>query len=170
MSRKWERMVIKNTKAINKGRTKQGKPILSETAKDERIFKGRSVMYTLLLIGVSVFMLVTQPASGQNTLYWFTVISYFLLGLMIFFARRPFLNIGKNQISTRKLTGNKYMHASDIKLISLMDGYVMIDFNGKQSRWVFSRLLNRFDTAAMGEQLKIFAQHNQVALKDETKA
>lgn len=159
MSRKWERMVQKNTKVTNKHRVSQGKSTLSEVGKpkvDRHL--GRNIVFPLLFAGVSVFFSIAFIGiPGQSTgMYWFTVISYMALALL-FFIRRPFLNITKDAVSTRKFGSIQYVKAEDIKLITLQPGYVIIELKTKKSNWVFSRAFNRYDTAAMATALQIFA-------------
>ncbi|PZE21834.1 hypothetical protein [Paenibacillus xerothermodurans] len=169
MSRKWERMVQKNTKTINKSRKKHGRPLLSETVSDASVtIKGRSWTLPIFLIAVGIFCFVALRGTQQDaTLYWLTGGSYILLGLFIFWVRRPFLQIGKNFLITRRFTGNKRVEAADIQEISIGRDSALISLRGKGGNWVFSRFYHRMDIHALAERLKEFAERNSVTFKSE---
>jgi hypothetical protein len=169
MSRKWERMIKKNTKTINKSRVRQGKPTLSQAASDGSVtYKGRNWMLSLFLFCVGIFCYVAFRNTYQDdNLYWITGGSYILLSLFMFAVRRPFLKIGKNFLGTRRFTGDRKVEAADIKEITLTPNSVLISFNSNNRKWAFTRLYHRIDVAAMSEKLKEFAASNAVALKVE---
>ncbi|TDF99568.1 hypothetical protein [Paenibacillus piri] len=169
MSRKWERMVQKNTKTTNKLRAKQGKPSLSQAVSDGTItIKGRNWLMPVLLICVGIFCYITFAITPQDeTLYWLTGGCYILLGVFTYFVRRPFLRIGKNFLLTRRFTGDKRADAAQIEEIVLTKDAVVIALQGKGGKWVFTRLYHRIDVSAMADKLKEFAQLNGVALKSE---
>ncbi len=172
MSRKWERMIQKNTKVINKSRKKQGQTAINDTAKaseDDR-FRGKNFIFPSFLIGFALLYLIAfAGVSSKDSLYWVTVISYLLLGFIIYFFRRPFLTVGKTQISSKRFGGVKYAAAHDIEQITLSPGYVVISIKGSKRKWVFTKIFNRFNTEAMAVRLKQFALQNSVTLVEEAK-
>ncbi|MFH5184608.1 hypothetical protein ACHHV8_19240 [Paenibacillus sp. TAB 01] len=170
MSRKWERMVQKNTKNANKTRKKQGKPLLSESASDGAVtIRGRSWLLPLFLVVVGLFcFLVFRTQEQQDTLYWVTGGSYIVLALFIFLVRRPFLKVGKDFLLTRRFAGDRRVEPSQIQEIEISGGSVVISLLNSKGRWVFTRLIHRMDTDQLGEKLKEFAANNNVALKAET--
>src|SRR5690349_3904889 len=121
MSRKWERMVVKNQKVINLQRKKQGKASLSAVNKEEAAhFLGRSWMLALLFVGFSIFYLLASGGNlVKNSTYNFVIISYFCFGLFIYFIRRPSLKIGKTSVSSRRFTGVISVSAPDIESITI---------------------------------------------------
>ncbi|HEY0828109.1 MAG TPA: hypothetical protein VGE40_08440 [Bacilli bacterium] len=172
MSRKWERMIQKNTKVINKSRKKQGQTTINDSVKasgDER-FRGKNFIFPGLLIGFSLFYLIAfAGVSSKDNLYWLTSISYLLLGLIIYFFRRPFLTVGKTEISSKRFGGVKYAAAGNIEQITLSPGYVVISIKGTKRKWVFTKMFNRFNTEAMSVRLRQFAAQNSVTLIEEAK-
>lgn len=166
MTRKWERMVRRNSKTASKYRIKDGKMKIVNP-NDPIVFKGRSLFFALFLIAISFFFLVANAGVQDGPMYYFVVISYFLFGLFIYYVRRPYLKISKTSLSTRKFTGEKTASFEDIASISLLKGYVVIEMKKKKTRWVFSKLINRFDTELMSVKLREFAKTNQVNLIDE---
>jgi len=163
MSRKWERMVHKNTKVTNKLRVKQGKGSLSEAGRPKiDRFKGRNIIIPSLFAGVSVlFAIVFARVPDQGAMYYFTFISYLVLALLFFF-RRPFLNVGKDYVSTRKFGVDQTVYAKDIKQITAKTGKVSIEFNNKKLSWVFNRNINLYNTNEMAEKLQQFAQQHSI--------
>lgn len=169
MSRSWERAVRKNTKQINRQRKKTGKPALAATASEVSVIRGRSWMFASFLLMVSLFLLITQAGTPvKDGMYWFTVISYGTLALIIFLWRRPYLKVYKNQLATRKLTGEKYASPSDIEKITVLPGYAIVHLKGKRS-WVFSKLIHMYSVEAMAEKLREFSTNNQIVFQMETR-
>jgi multisubunit Na+/H+ antiporter MnhE subunit len=164
MSRKWERMVRKNTKTVNKARKKQGIPPVSADKLD--VFKGRSIVLSLFLVAVCVFLIFTTKQTEQTALSWTTTFSYLLLALFVYYVRRPYLKVNKGSLIKRGFARERYIFAENIKQITITPGYVFIDHTGKQ-KWVYSKFLNRFDVAAMADRLKRFAEQNQITFVDE---
>lgn len=114
-----------------------------------------------------MFVMFFGQGGQQDTLYWVTVVSYFILALYFFFLKRPYLKVGKSQISTRKLGREKITPASDVEKITIQPGYIIITIKGKRSQMVFSRLFNRYDLKAMGAGLKEFAHKHTIAYEVE---
>jgi len=167
MSRKWERQVERNAKKANAQRKRMGQTSIDQTskAKTEDKHLGRSWMLALFLVFVSLFYMITFWSVDRSGLYWVTVFSYVGLALIIFVLRRPFLTIGKDSLTTRKFAGFRTIYANDIEEIEAMKGYVIISLKGKRSKWVFSRMMNRYNTDLMAEKLKEFSRVNQVRFK-----
>lgn len=176
MSRSWERMVRKNTSTINKSRKKQGgKGFVPEASRIER-FKGRNFILPIVILFFTGFYAYVSfiarravPVEGQGSendaLYWVTIACYILLA-MLFFFRRPYLNVAKEFIQTRRITGDKLLRASGIKKIRVQDGYVVVE-QVKGPSWTFSRFLNRFPTDDITVRLKAFAKDNQVEFVEQ---
>lgn len=170
MSRKWERMVQKNMKTIQKQRSKQkgkqGRTFVDPFDPDAMIsFKGRSWFFPMFLIAFSVFFILTfYQVYGGDTTYWLTGILYFSLGLFLFFLRRPYIRIGRDKISTRRFTGEKFVDADQIDFISIVPGTIIIQMKEKKERWVFSRMLQRFDIDEIETHLKKFAERHKINL------
>lgn len=170
MSRKWERMVKKNTKVVNKSRAKHGKPTISQTVSsdDSVTIKGRNWTLSLFLFCVGIFCFIAFQNTNQDEyLYWLTGGSYMLLSLFMFGVRRPQLKIGKDYLGSRRFTGDKRVPASDIKEIVLSSDAVVISLNSSKIRWSFTRFYHRMDISAMSERLKEFAANHAVPLKVE---
>jgi hypothetical protein len=165
MSRNWERMVRKNTKAANKNRLKQGIPLISDRDQPQ-LFKGRSTLLTLLCLVVFIFLIVNSPQAGQDNMSLFTMASYFILGLFVFFVRRPYLKVNKASLAKRGFIKEYILYAENIKQITAKPGYVFVEQKGKQ-RWVYSKILNRFKVDEMASKLKSFSEQNHVTFVDE---
>jgi hypothetical protein len=169
MSRKWERMVKKNTKLVNKNRVKHGKATISQAVSDGSVtFKGRNWTLSLFLFCVGIFCFIAFNNSYQDVyLYWITGGSYILLGLFMYAVRRPHLKIGKDFLGTRRFTGDKRLAVTDIKEIALSSDSVVISLNNSKGKWAFTRFYHRIDITGMSERLKEFAANNAIALKVE---
>jgi hypothetical protein len=167
MSRKWKRMVSKNAKAVSEYKKKQG--ITPGLAIDKpQMYKGRSIMLPLLFIGISLFLMFSFTSTGQDNMYWFTTISYFLFGLFIYFVRRPYLKVSKSSLSKRGFAREFIVEADHIKQIVCKPGNIYIELSGKQQRWVYSKTLNGFNIEAISQKLKSFAADNRITYVDET--
>jgi hypothetical protein len=171
MSRKWERMILKNKKVANKQRTKQGKAIISSAYKEPmEKFLGRSWFLPLLCIGFSLFFTLTYGANAQqDATTKFVIIAYFIMGLFIYFVRRPRLSVGKTTLSSRRFSRDVTLEAAEIEGITVQNSYVIIHLKRKKARWVFSRLMHRFDIKGMSAAVKEFANHNDILFIDQTK-
>jgi hypothetical protein len=163
MSRKWERMVDKNTKNVNRQRQKFGKSLVASNSVEDRLL-GRNWIPPVLFISIAFFYMITFKSTYGTTMYWITVISYVLLGVMLFF-RRPFLAIRKSELVTRKFGGFKSLEAADIGQITVQKGYVVIVSKNKKERWVFSRAFHRYNTLEMGERLKKFGTLHDIPIE-----
>jgi hypothetical protein len=89
---------------------------------------------------------------------------YLLLAAMLYF-RRPFLKVERARLSTIKFNRERWLPAAEIEKITLSRSAVTIKHKGKRSTWVFSRLINRYDTAAMGERLEQFGKANNIPVE-----
>ncbi|MGN7357123.1 hypothetical protein ACTHPF_07120 [Paenibacillus sp. SAF-054] len=171
MSRSWERMVQKNTSQLNKQRKKEGKPSLyaSNGSASADVFKGRNFVLPVTLVALAAIYVLLGMASDQQvmntSLTWIVVGLYILLAIVIF-LRRPFIKVDKNSISTIKFNRDRRLTADQIAKIKAGSGSIVIELKGSKGRngkiskggnWVFTRLINRYDTAAIGERLERFA-------------
>ncbi|MEW9702190.1 hypothetical protein [Paenibacillus sp. SI8] len=166
MSRKWERMVSKNAKKANKTRLKQGIPPVSDP-NPSQVFKGRSTIFSLFFVAVSIFLLFSTRTVDGDNMYWFTTLSYFAVGVLFYFARRPYLKVSKTTLSKRGFAKELHLTPDAIKQIIRTKGSVIIELNNK-SRWVYAKVINRFDVAAMADKLKSFAEQHNIAFVDQS--
>lgn len=167
MSRKWERMVQKNSKQLNKQRRKTGQAPIITAQEQADVFKGRSWFLPALLVAVSFFFgIVSAGVYESDTFYWVTVIGYLLLGVL-YFLRRPYIKVGKNKLSTRRLGVEKTFGADEIEAIAVQRGSVSIQMKGKRTRWVLSKFQHLYDIPALAARLKTFAEHNGIDYRDE---
>lgn len=175
MSRSWERKVSKNMNQLNKQRKKQGQASIgagSSVAHDGGdVFKGRKYVLPIVLLALAVLylllgMVTVEAGTGSQTMNWIGVSLYILLALMIF-LRKPYLKVGRSTLSTFKFNRERKLSASEISKIKILQGSVVIESKGKGGNWVFSRLINRYDTKAMGERLEQFAKVNQIPVENE---
>lgn len=170
MSRKWERLVEKNRKHINKQRKKQGKPLLgsgSQPNEESETFKGRHWIMPSLLIAAAVLFaaLFRGTETGSGTLYWVTIGLYAGLGLYHYAVRRPFISIGKDKISSLRYGGPRSIAASDIEAIHAYQGSVAIELKGKR-RLVFSKVTQQLPVDRIAVKLSEFAKRNGVRFND----
>ncbi|MBT2763108.1 hypothetical protein [Paenibacillus sp. ISL-20] len=172
MSRSWERKVNKNMSQLNKQRKKQGLTSYQVSAVTDKhdVFKGRKYVLPLVLVALAgVYALLgtatSEAAGGSNdVLNWVGVSLYILLALMIF-LRKPYLKIERASVSTMKFNRERRLAVSDIEKIKLASGSVVIQGKGKAGNWVFSRMMNLYDTKAMGERLEKFAKTHQIPVE-----
>ncbi|OZB95074.1 hypothetical protein [Paenibacillus sp. XY044] len=168
MARSWERQVRKNSTQLNKQRKKQGKPsIYSSGGAPADIYKGRNYVLPITMVALAAVyfllgMIGQEGTAGSMT--WIIMAMYVFLGLMIF-LRRPFLRVEKNAVSTIKFNRDRRLAADNIAKIKLAKGSVVIEPKGKGGNWVFTRLINRYDTEAMGERLERFALTHNIPLE-----
>lgn len=172
MSRSWERKVSKNMSQLNKQRKKQGQSMLGTTttgASDGDVFKGRKFVLPIVLVALAVLyglLGIATAEAGNTVLNWIGVSLYLLLALMIF-LRKPFLKVGRSTLSTFKFNRERKLAASEISKIKILQGSVVIENKARGGNWVFSRLINRYDTKAMGERLEQFAKVNNIPVEHE---
>ncbi|WP_040949248.1 DUF986 family protein [Gorillibacterium massiliense] len=172
MSRKWERMVEKNRKEVNAKRKKSGAATIGTPKREQReVFKGRSWGFPvlLILIGTLNIPLAMHAENSKNSSmsYW-TLVLYVALAVFMYFIRRPMLQIGKDTLVSRRFTGDKLVHASEIARIDLMKGAVMIETKAKK-RWMYTKLTHMFPIPEVTDKLRTFAERNGVPLADATK-
>lgn len=172
MSRSWERMVLKNSKNMNKRRKKEGKQSMRPNAPQVDKFVGRNfIVPTMLFMLIILYVTLAQPWSDNfmqdPTLFWVTVGCYVLLAAFYFF-RRPYLAVTRDTLETRKFTGYKHLRPAQIRKISSMPGYILIE-SVKGGNWVFSRFMNRYPLDRMGERLKVYADLHQIEWEVKTK-
>lgn len=174
MSRKWERMVIKNQKTVNRSRKKSGIATIEESNRKKDadvIIKGRSWMFASLLAVFGLFYLITSAVNGvpMNGLYWFTGISYVLLGALIYLVRRPVIGIGKSYITLRRFAGDKRIGSDSIEELTMNNGHIIIQQKNVKKKYIYTKLQHRFPMDELNAKLREFAIRERVPFKDETK-
>jgi hypothetical protein len=164
LSRAIEKNIRKNQKNYLKNNPKKTKKAPNL---DWKYFYGKSYILPLFLLVIAVFSAITY--SGQpNVFYYFTVAAY--VGLAVYYyIKKPYLRIGKDFISTRRLGYDKSFEADQIKSIEIYDSYVLISFRKKRSKWVFAHSINRYPIQEMAIELTKFAKNNQIELINEWK-
>lgn len=174
MSRKWERMVVKNQKTVNRTRKKSGMATIEENNRKKDadvIIKGRSWMFASLLAVFGLFYLITTAVNGvaMNGIYWFTGISYVLLGVLIYLVRRPVIGIGKSYITLRRFGGDKRIGSDSIEEITMNNGHIIIQQKNVKKKYIYTKLQHRFPMDELNAKLREFAIRERVPFKDETK-
>jgi len=169
LSRSWERKVRKNTAIVNKARKKAGTGnlVMNVEKKNEIRFTGRNYILPVVLIlfiGMYNFLMLMDPNFKFDTMYWLTIVSYFLLASLFYF-RKPYLTIGKDYVQSRRMMGDKQLFAAAIKEIKIQGGYVIIVPNHGSS-WTYSKLFNRFPLQDMSVELKKFADKHNVTFTE----
>lgn len=169
MSRSWERMVQRNSNQLNKQRKKQGKDAIHTTsvAKETEVFKGRNIVLPVALAGLGILYWIIgsfDQSGGSVFMHWLGVALYFLLAAMLYF-RRPFLKVERSRVSTIKFNRERWLPAAEIEKITISRSAVTIKYKGKRTTWVFSKLINRYDTSAMGERLVQFGKVNNIPVE-----
>ncbi|MHA7583573.1 hypothetical protein ACX12E_24795 [Paenibacillus vandeheii] len=165
MSRSFERTVRKNSKQLNQQRKKSGQPVSGTPGED--VFKGRSLLFPIFLIGLAflyLFMSTFLVKAPMTTWDWVTMLLYVLLAV-IFMLRRPYVKIGTNRILTTKGNRERSIGVDDIVKFRIEPGTVVIEHNARGKRWVFTKLLNRYDTDAITERLLKFAKEHQITVE-----
>ncbi|SDC46463.1 hypothetical protein SAMN02799630_00257 [Paenibacillus sp. UNCCL117] len=165
-SRKWERMVRKNSKVAAR-RNQSGSTSSAVKATDGSVtFKGRSWLLPLLLIVIGIFCFVVfRRMPGQESMYWVTGSSYIVLALLMYWARRPLLKVGKTSLTSRRFGGDRVVEASKIQDITITKDTVIVTIRPKGNRWGFSKTFHRMPIEAMTEKLAEFASKNNVEFK-----
>ena len=167
MSRKWERMVEKNTKQVNKFRQKTGQARIEDK---DVVIRGRSWLFPLILIFIAVFFAFTMPPEGRtDTMYTITIILYILLALFYFFARRPFLKISKNQLTWRTFTSDKIIPADQVAMIHLGDNESVIHLKNGKTKRSFSRTMNLYPMEQLNRLLRDFANDHRIPVIGDAK-
>lgn len=171
MSRKWSRMVRKNTKVTNVQRKKSGQGLISSdssSADQAKTFRGRSWVLPMLLVATGVFCFIAfRGQAATDNLYWVTGASYIFLAFLMFWARRPFLRIGEHAITSRRFGGDRSLKADDIQEIAVNKDSIVISMKGKSARWAFSRIYHQFPVEETRPHLVAFAQRHGIALQQE---
>jgi hypothetical protein len=167
-------MVVKNQKTVNVSRKKQGLSTIQETSRvkeKEAVIKGRSWMLPSLLIIFALLYFITSPYGEvkMDALYWFTGISYVLLGVLMYLVRRPVIKIGKAYMTVRRFSGDKLIEPKDIGELTLNNGHVVIQMKNSKKKFVYTKLQHRFPMDTLNSKLREFAVEHKVELKDETK-
>lgn len=161
MSGKWGRQLARNAHKVNARRKRLGQAAISVKG-DVVSHKGRSWVFSLLLAFIGLFYMFAYWNAGRTSLYWVTVFLYLMLAVIWFFLRRPFVEIGKNRLTTRKLFGFRTIEPQDIEQIEALKGYVIITLKQKNARVVCSRLMQWFNTDELAADLETFARSHRV--------
>ncbi len=161
-SRKWEREIYRNQKKVNEYRKRAGQNKVSSFPQYD-IFKGRSILLPILLIGVGLlYGVMFYGLQQSDTLYWITFIAYILLGVWFLFFRKPYLKVGKNELATRKWGREQVVSAQQVEFIQIQGNNIVIKIRQNDKLWVFSRIINLYKVDEMAARLKEFALKNQV--------
>jgi len=165
MARSFERTVRKNSKQLNQQRKKNGQPVSGTPGED--VFKGRSLLFPVFLLGLAVlylFMSTFLTQTSMTTWDWVTMLLYVFLAF-IFFLRRPYVKVSSNRIVTLKGNRERSIGVDDIVKFRIEPGTVVIEHNSRGKRWVFTKLINRYDTDALAERLLKFAKAHQITVE-----
>jgi len=173
MARSWERMVQRNSQKVNQQRKKAGKGSIhasTVSSKTGDVYKGRNIVLPVVLVGLGVMYWmvgsIDQTKGNGSLMNWLGIVLYFALAALIFF-RRPYLKVDRARLSTFKFNRERFLAAGDIEKIVISSRSVTIKHKSKRMKWVFSRLINRYDTAVMGARLEQFAKANNVLIEQE---
>lgn len=173
VSRKWERMVTKNQRTINKARKKRGESALPEgisTKEKETAIKGRSWMLPSLLVLIAgLYFFTTYKVTEMNGTYWFTGLSYIALAVLIYLFRRPVIKISRNYLTVRGFTGDKFIEPKHIGELTLNKGHVVILLKEKRKKYIYTKLQHRFPMEELNNKLREFAVLHNITLHDETR-
>ncbi|HZG56062.1 hypothetical protein [Paenibacillus sp.] len=170
MSRKWERMVEKNSKRMNQVRAKSGQaPIGSQEGPTP--IRGRSWLFPLALASAGLLFGLTMPASatGDNTLYQITVGLYLLLAFFHFVIRRPYLKVGKQELSWRTYAGDRVAKAGDVAEIRIGERRSTVVLKDGKTKRTFSKLYHLYPMQRVNAELSQFAAVHQIPLTGEEK-
>ncbi|TLS50151.1 hypothetical protein FE782_20980 [Paenibacillus antri] len=169
MSRKWERMVEKNSKRMNQDRLKKGQTPIGAKDGPEKI-KGRSWVFPLVLASAGILFAFTMPqANAGDTLYQITVALYLLLALFHFFVRRPFLKVGKNELGWRTYAGDRSVAAQDIATIHIGDNRSTVMLKDGKTKRSFSKAYHLYPMNRINEALTQFAAAHHIPLNGAEK-
>ncbi|RAV02397.1 hypothetical protein DQG13_10255 [Paenibacillus sp. YN15] len=166
-------MVVKNQRTVNRSRKKSGMATIEETSRKKDadvVIKGRSWMFASLLAVFGLFYLITSAVNGvpMNALYWFTGLSYVLLGVLIYLVRRPVISIGKNYITLRRFAGDKRIGSDSIEELTMNKGHIIIQVKNVKKKYIYTKLQHRFPMDELNAKLREFAVRERVPFKDET--
>jgi hypothetical protein len=144
------------------------KGILKQKDRSDTVsFYGKSYFFPIMLFALGVLSAVTAyQADKVNYFYYFTFIAYF--GLSVFyFIKKPYLRIGKDFISTRRMGADRIMEADQIDHIEIYESYVLFVFKKKRTKWVFAKIINKYPVADIVTALIPFAKANKIKIVDE---
>jgi len=164
MSRKWERMVERNSKRMNQDRVKKGQAPIGAKDGAEPI-RGRSWVFPLALAAAGGLFGITMPeANAGDTLYQITVVLYLLLALFHFLIRRPYLKVGKNELAWRTYTGDRIAPAHEIAAIRIGEKRSTVVLKDGKTKRSFSKLYHLYPMERVNEALSSFAAAHGIPL------
>jgi hypothetical protein len=159
MARRFKESPIKNEKPEQKGNRKDRSDTVS--------FYGKSYLFPIMLFALGVLSAVSAyQADKVNYFYSFTIVAYF--GLSVFyFIKKPYLRIGKDFVSTRRMGADRIMEADQIERIEIYSVYVLFVFKKKRTKWVFAKMINKYPVDDIIAALVPFAKANKIKIVDE---
>ena len=168
MSRKWERMVERNTKSMNRLRAKSGKAPIGTKTEAEPI-KGRSWVFPLVLVVVGLLFGVTIPPEARGALHQITIALYLLLALFHFFLRRPFLKATKNELVWRTYAGDRTVKPGDVATITIGDRKSVVVLKDGKTKRSFSRWYHLYPMDEVNKALSSFAAAHGIPVNGQEK-
>ncbi|WP_375670041.1 hypothetical protein, partial [Bartonella sp. CL29QHWL] len=89
---------------------------------------------------------------------------YIVLALFYIFFRRPFLKIGKNQLTWRTFSGDKIVPADQIAMIHIGDKESVVHLKDGKTKRAFTKVTNLFPMEQLNASLKQFGQDHRIPL------
>lgn len=168
MSRRWERMVERNTKTMNRLRSKSGQAPIGAKAGEEPI-RGRSWVFPLVLASAGLLFGFTVPPEANGVLYQITVALYLLLALYHFFLRRPFLKVTKQDLSWRTYSGERIVKAGEIKSIVIGERKSVVQLKDGKTQRSFSKIYHLYPMDQVNKALSSFAAAHGIPVNQQGK-
>ena len=159
MAKKFKASPIQSAKPEPKSKQKDRSDTVS--------FYGKSYLFPIMLFALGILSAVSAyQAEKVNYFYYFTIVAYF--GLSVFyFIKKPYLRIGKDFVSTRRMGADRLMEADQIDRIEMYDSYVLFVFKKKRTKWVFAKMINKYPVDEIVTALVPFAKANKIQIVDE---
>lgn len=168
MSRKWERMVEKNSKRLNADRQRHGQAGIG--AAPDAPIRGRSWVFPLILATAGLLFAFTMPQESANdTLYQITIGLYLLLALFHYFVRRPYLKVGKQQLTWRTYAGERSVPAGEIAGIDISDNRSVVHLKDGKTKRAFSKVYHLYPMDRINNALQSFASAHRIPVNGGAK-
>jgi len=164
MSRRWERMVERNTKRMNRLRAKSGRAPIGKNAEEEPI-RGRSWVFPLVLASVGLLFGLTVPPEMNTVLHKITVALYLLLALYHFFLRRPFLKKTRAELIWRTYAGERAVKPGEIGRIDIGDRKSPVYLKDGRTKRAFSKIYHLYPMDRVNEALSSFAAAHGIPVR-----